>query len=196
MLRRIPFIQPYLNKVQIGFAWTGSFCSSKPLVILVGNGGAQLRVPLHGSTPLCENGDSGRLSLGIVGPQSNPVLPAPADWLALRSELTITTASPYEIAYAVRLTNTSEQDVKLSDPCPAYNETYEYFSYGNRLNDRTITDGPGGDLCDQPLSVPAHDSITLTFSQHIATPAFAGTQMTISWAIAGIPTATGHLKVS
>lgn len=189
-----------------GFAWTGTFCGEPaaavvlPLSPRVGEPATErVTAALTGPSPRCTQGLVGStFQPGVPGGPTDPVLPVPADWSALRLNVLDSGASTVAALTGLRLrvTNTGDADVLLT-PCVAYSgvvsgPVLDQGSAGPAGYPATEL-GTGGRIAcgPEPLVVPAGSSVQVRLADVDLTNSgfVAGTKVAVKIAIASIPTA-------
>jgi hypothetical protein len=191
------------GSVRVGFAWTGSYCGPPATSVEIPALPAMLRIPLSGASPPCQKVSNSRLIPGVEDSPGAPVEPAPHAWHTLRARLVLpAVVRPGPIFASVVLTNSAAQPVSLVSPCPTYAvdvlipqvaiPTAPAHNYDGDVQE---TGGAAGDLCSAGISVPARGSVTLKL-RPLATPPEDSTsawrkggQLSLEWAMAGVPTA-------
>lgn len=183
----------------VGFAWRGSWCGSPAarlrLTAVDGATGGRtvVSVPLTGGSPSCaaSRAGSGYIVPGLIGGPESPVQPAPPAWVSLRAtiELPATARGDEPVSYRIRLENTGDRPVTLS-PCPAFSTLH----WGNALSGGLQVIGGGGELPCGRVIVPAGVlQVPLTFDAR-QNPYGRGV-VQVEWAMAGVPTAEGRVRI-
>ncbi len=187
----------------LGLAWRGSWCGPAvgavrvPLAPVRGRAVSSLVVPLTGPTPPCRGRSDSVVVRGVVGGPGAPVQTPPPAWSALRARLLLPSSTDGRTltGIRVRLTNPTAAPIDLS-PCPAY--ALRYTVSDNRRGINVSGDGSRGCATMQSI-VPAGGSVLLpvppvTF--HLGPyHALKGSRVKVDWAIAGVPTAMGYVRV-
>jgi hypothetical protein len=182
--------------LQVGFAWTGSFCGKSRISIAVDVNGSPSRTALHGPVPACQSHTSGQLIAGsVVGDVGTPVLPAPAAWKALRAKVILPATLPYDRPFAltVELSNTSQRDIALTVPCASWyaNLNVDHLGWGTGT-------GRGGNLCSRPLVVKPGVPVTLhlgTLPLGTSGAEVRGAVVRVDWAITGVTAPTAKAVI-
>jgi hypothetical protein len=194
---------------QWGFAWQGSWCGELAAAVrlplrktsadgLTEPAVGSVDVPLSGPQPRCTGSSDSALVPGVVGAEGLPTLPPPPSW----SRLTPTLLNPQRVVsghargLAVRLSNDSAHDIQFS-PCAAYQ--LQVFTKQRAAS--TYFGDPGTLGCDSHLVVPAGGSTTLPLGDVAYDvdydPTFGPlTHVTLSFALAGLPTTSVDLNLS
>lgn len=190
--------------VAVGFTWRGSWCgpavAQLRLAAVAGVTGARalVTVPVTGPSPACMAGEasSGYIVPGLVGHPGSPVQPAPPAWAALRATIRLPAFARGDqpVSYRVLLQNTGNRPVTLS-PCPHYSRVV-----AGRV--QASTHGAAGDLiagdggmlpCGRLL--PPGGSLQVPLVLDASHGPFAPGVVRVEWAMAGVPTARGSLRI-
>lgn len=181
--------------VAMGFAWRGSWCSTRTIRVAVplgtteanaGHGLQSLHVPLTGPTPACHGQTAATVVPGLLDRQGQPVQNGSPQWRRLR--ISIALASNGTPATAT-LHNTGNRTVTMA-PCP----TYTVFTHTNEA-DGSMTESAWTEPLDcagPTVTIPPHSSVRYQLStppSDLATPVL-GPHTGVEFAIAGVPTAT------
>lgn len=197
-----PDVAQAAGEVTVGFAWRGSWCGSPAdrlrLVAVAKPARARtvVTVPLKGRSPACaEPGRApGYLVPGLVGRPDSPVQPPPPAWAALRAtvELPRTAGGDEPVSYHVVLQNTGDRPVTLS-PCPDYSTLIAgsvLASSHGAAGGLVATEG-GKLPCGRVL--PPGGSLQVVLASSYGP--YAKGVVHIEWAMAGVPTATGQVRI-
>lgn len=173
-----------------GFAWDGSWCGPPARYIQVPLTDGSLTLPLTGSPPACFGGSHSRIVPGVKGYPNTPVQAAPPEWDSLRVQVHVApvTTGPALQDFQLTFANSTHQPIALN-PVPT-------FCVG-------IHDGYGdGTDCQafQPLPVPsgtpvvpAHGTWQANLPPQSISDSWQNLRthtLTVTFAVAGIPTAT------
>jgi hypothetical protein len=188
--------------VLIGFAWTGSYCGAAAAAVTLPVFPGALQIPLTGSSPSCQKASNSRMIPGSIDYPGRPVEPAPAAWSALRARLVVPkVVQPGAIPVSVVLDNSGAQSVSLAAPCPTYETDVmiPLVPQGNYGGNEEETGG-GGDVCGAAVVVDGHASLTLKLApvQISLDPRnkwVKGGTVSVSWAMAGVPTAHATAQI-
>jgi hypothetical protein len=196
------------GQVTWGFAWRGPWCGGTPAAVVLGNGGHApegrastanpIRVPLTGPVPPCAGTSDGVVVPGVVGGLANGTLPPPAAWSGLRVKLRLPgSESRHRIqGMQVLVENTTSQAISL-DPCPSYTVVVISHSTGGGIEYDTSSGRLG--CTEPPLTVPPHETRTVALPDReygsLPHRPQSGTRVRLSFAIAGVPTASGTTRV-
>jgi hypothetical protein len=208
--------------VTVGFAWRGSWCDAAATALRINLGSGRdhnkhgrevgpvrhlgmLIVPMSGPSPACHGGSHSVLVPGLVGNLHQPVQTAPDSWSGLRLTLRVGRSGSGHLITGIVATvhNITADPIELN-PCPSYAMTIQshvggligakHSGGGSELDGK---DGPFG--CGSARSVvPADGELEVPLPnvhfayRHVIHP---GTVITIQLGIAGVPTATTHVRV-
>lgn len=189
------------GNVAVGFSWRGGWCGARAArarltAVAAGYpnahaGAAVVEVPVVGSSPRCDPAALGSSYLvpGLVGGPGEAVITPPPAWAALRASLQL----PADVAgttvttYRVQIRNTGPTPVTLS-PCP----DYAVLVSGNVNGLLEETGGFGSLPCGRALAPRS----VLLLSLHVnADVSYTPGVVHLSWAMAGVPTATGTVRI-
>ena len=185
---------------RIGFAWSGTYCGPAAASVEISIEGHQIKATISGPGPTCKRQASSVLIPGTLGAAGQGVVPAPMSWRTLHARLVLpSTFTPGPIPVVVVLTNTGSQTVVLSNPCATY------VARGS-LDSSSGSSGfglPNANLCDLPRMLGPGKSVTLTLPSmdFPSTKIFPqlrvqrGDLLTVTWSIAGVPTATATTRI-
>ena len=189
----------------VGFAWRGSWCGApaRALRMPIRTGrtsgearAASVTVPLTGPPPPCRGRSGSQLVAGRLAAAGVPVQAPPPAWSALKAELLLpasTDVVPLR-SFRVRLTNTGPTAVALS-PCPQYDVLVEWNDPQGEFTSETSTHDSE---CGLPVTVlPAGGSAEFAVKGNAweRRHARGGSEVRVSWAIAGVPTAKGTVPM-
>ncbi len=184
----------------IGFAWSGTYCGPAAASVEMTIQGRPVRAAISGPRLACRQPASSVLVPGTLGGAGQGVVPAPVSWRALRARLVLpATFTPGPIPVVVVVSNTGREPVTLSDPCPTY------VARGTlRSADGESGFGlPFANLCDLSRVIAPGKSVTLRLPsmEFPTTKIFpqlkvrSGDLLTVTWSIAGVPTATATSRI-
>lgn len=174
----------------LGFAWDGSWCGPVAAIVAVPLTDGTVRTRLSGPQPGCSGSTSTTIVPGAFGYPGEPVQAAPPKWRFLTASFHVpaVTRSSSLVHPAVIFTNSSDHPIVLG-PTP----TYE-IGVRDRYGDGT--DGEGREtLPIQPgkNTVPARGSLRVNLPTESIVEDYSdlrGKQITATFAMAGVPTAS------
>lgn len=191
------------GNVAVGFSWRGAWCGPaaarlRLTAVTAGYwtptiGATVVEIPVVGPSPRCDSGArrSSYLVPGLVGWPNDAVLTPPPAWRALRASLGLPSGPVHTMVttYLVRLHNSGSSPVTLT-PCP----NYAVRTSGNLGAGGTGSGGTFGSLpCGQVLAPGG----TLVLSLPVDTQEVSYTSgpVQIAWAMAGVPTTAGTVRI-
>ena len=171
----------------LGFHWTGSWCGAPPRAVRVALQQGSVVAPLSGAPPACRPNASGALITGVTGLPGQPTQAALPGWRLLSARLHVSsvTGKPSLHGMWVDFSNTSQQPVTLIPAryCIGVADTYGDGTGCQSL--RLLTPGDA--------TVPANGSLRI----HLPDQSLAwtyrdlrGPRFTVTFAMAGVPSAT------
>lgn len=200
-----PDLAQAVGLVDVGFAWRGSWCGPKPasvrLVAVAKPVQARTTVslPLSGRPPACAKaaGSFGYIVPGLVGAPHAPVQTAPPAWGALRARLELpasTAGSDERVSYRVVLHNAGNKPVTLS-PCPYYSVVVAGRTQASSHGAAGDMVGASGGMLPCGRLLPPGGSWSLPLVLDTSGGPFAPGVVRVEWAMAGVPTASGTVRI-
>jgi hypothetical protein len=174
----------------LGFAWDGSWCGASAASVAVPLIDGRVRSPLDGPQPSCTGSSTANIIPGAFGYPGDPVQGAPPEWryLTVSFHVPAVTRSPGLVHPHVTFTNSSDQPIVLG-PTPTY-EIGVRDKYGDG------TDGEGErvlPLLAGARTVPALGTLRVDLPTQSIVDDYRnlrGAQVTATFAMAGVPTAS------
>lgn len=197
-----PDIAAAYGVVAVGFGWRGSWCGAPAGRLRLAALGRSARartlvVPVTGSSPSCDGQGSGYVVPGLVDRPDQPVQTAPPAWAVLHAtvELPATARGDHFINYRVLLQNRGERPVTLS-PCPDYSTSVSGAVLASPHGAAGVQDSEvDGTLpCGRVLPPGGSLQVPLRIDGNRDGP-YAPGQLRVQWAMAGVPTASGTVRI-